>query len=260
MGRMGQTRDNGTGKQCGSHVDYVVEGALPSNSLELGDLVTGGAPLRAGLVKIPIRASELLPRVTCSPREGWGGRADDVRWFDSLARWAPMVRVDQCHGKWGKSRDYPVYDDVLDYLREIPPDVMRLAGWYVEWCLEAQQRMKSLPARLRSELLSVKAEYPVLGKIFHQVQELRMERFAEDAVERLAEFSEDERPQVRQSAVAAASKLLEMRDKKLDREAASAPSTSVGGGFTVNVNIAQMLGDTSAVGVQGEIVDAKRGD
>lgn len=255
---MGQTRDNGAGKQCGSHVDYVVEGALPCDSLER--LILDGERIRGGLVKIPIRQSELLPKVTSAPRDGWGAPLNDVCWFDSLARWAPMVRVGQCHSSWGKARDYPVYDDVLDYLREIPQDIIRLAGWYVDWCLEAQGRMRSLPARLRSEVLSIRAEYPVLGKIFHQVQELRKERFAEDAIERLAEFSEDDRIQVRQSAVTAASKLVEMQDRKLDREAINAPQTGVAGGFTLSVNIAQMLGGDaggSAVNVQGEVVDAE---
>lgn len=261
MGRMGQTRDNGTGKQFGSHVDYVVEGALPSNSQIV---VCDGDTIRGSLTTIPVRASEMLPRPRGVPHDGWGAELDDPRWLDALLHWVPLIRVGQCRNSWGKARDYPSYESTIDYLYEIPQPIIRLAGWYVEWCLEASGRMKDLPPRLRTELLSVKAEYPILSAIFHHVQSVRAERFAENALERLAEFSEDDSPMVRQSAVSAAARLLDLHDKKLDREAMAAPQNATGGNFTLNINIAQMLGKAAVAGggdvcVSGEIINSEAG-
>jgi hypothetical protein len=234
---MGQTRDTGSGKQFGSHVDYVAEGAVPSGSME----IIGEVEIADGSLTVPYSPSLLVRAVRSAPKNGWGARMDDPMWMETLMLYSPHILPGRCHTTWGKARKYPVYDTVAEYLHEVPLDIVRLVAWYVRWCEIGEGRYKDLPHQMRIELHAARGEYPVCGAIMSFAEEMRTNQMSGNALERLVEFSEDDRPFLRQSAVAAASKLVDFKERRDAANAAHEGPTG-GGGLTLSVNIAAMLG------------------
>ena len=251
---MGQTRDNGSGKQFGSHVDYVVEGVVPFGSLD----VVGAGDVQERSLSVPYRPSRLVRAVRSAPKGGWGAPMDDPMWMDTMMLYAPHIVPGRCHSNWGKSRNYPVYDTVMEYLQEVPLDILRLTAWYVRWCEAGEGRYKDLPQQMRIELHAARGEYPVCGAIMNYAEEMRLNQMSGNALERLVEFSEDDRPFLRQSAVAAASKLVDFKERR-DAAKSVQESSVGGGGLTLSVNIAAMLGAAMPVAEikSVEVVDEK---
>lgn len=256
---MGQRRDNGKGKQCGSHVDYVVEGALPSGSVTVR---TGMAvPTRVTGNAVPIRPSKYMHGITVFPGGGSDGLDDidaDAVLFPQIAGWDAAVCT---RSKTGMHSTLPQYDTADDYLREVPIDARRVVAWYVRW-LETGKRVRELPDGFMRMLQPLRYEYLVLGRICDIAEKARLSRMRTEALERLAEYSADERIPVRQSAVAAAGKVLDHLDRRDEMEAErGASSSGGGGGITLSVNIAAMLGGAGAASVGGaaEVVDMSVG-
>lgn len=246
---MGQRRDNGTGKQFGSHVDYVVEGALPSGSLS----VFQSAPTAVATCDVVIRPSRYLTKITVRPGGGSDGFDDidaDAVLFPMLAGWAP----ESCtRSKGGSRTKLPVFDTAEGYLLEVPPDVRKIAAWYILW-LDRGKRVRELPDGFLRMLSPLRYEYFVIGRLCDIAEKARRTRMRDDALERLEEYGKDDRLPARQSAVAAAGKILEHLDRRDEMEG-NMGSSGHGGGFTLAVNIAAMIGGGETK-VVSEVVDA----
>lgn len=250
---MGQTRDTGKGKQSGSHVDYVVEGALPENA-ETQVVVREPADSMA-VVSVPIRPSKFLTELAVVP--------DGMEDVDAMGILLPMTvgldpsmcaRISVNHKVGIAGR--PVYETVEEYLREVPEYILKMVAWYILF-LETGKRVRELPQGFMRQVVAACGEYLVLGRLRDLAEKAREEMRRLSALDKLDDYSDDDRIQVRQSAVAAASKMVEHIDKREELRGGVAEQHR-GGGFTLQVNVAAMLGkdDKPKVVESVEVIDA----
>lgn len=248
---MGQRRDNGTGKQFGSHVDYVVEGALPANTMSV-------ARKSSPVAVVKVRPSKYMKTVPIVPGGGTDGFDDldaDAVLFPMIAGWdAGVCAKEKRPGMGIMKSKLPVYDSAEEYLQEVPGHIRKAVAWYVTW-LDAGKKMRDLPTGYRRMLAPVRKEYQILGRICELAETMRTEQIRDRALDRLLEFSEDDRLPVRQCAVNAAGKILEHMDKRDELMGIGNNNAGVGGGFTLSVNIAAMIGGGETK-VVSEVVDA----
>lgn len=238
-------------------MDYVVHGALPHGA----DVVVA-APQAAdvpAVASVPIRPSKFLKEVRIIPGGGEDGFGD----IDADGILFPLVEgmeASLCtRSRGGKASKYPVYDTAEEYLLEVPEDIRKMVAWYVQWCGSCQ-KVRSLPPGFLFQLEPVRREYLVLGRLIRIAEKTRAEMMRAQVLEKLVDYSADDRIPVRQSAVAAAGKVLDHLDRRDEIEAlesAGSAGNSGGGGFTLSINIAAMIG--GGVGNNGisEVIDAK---
>lgn len=185
---MGQTRDNGIGKQYGSHVDYKVRGELPvgfvGEAEEKWDLpivrrLRNGMKLR-------------LPR-KYDKAEDWRGVVGGALLGIDVQEMWPTER------QKGK---IPRFPDVDCYLAELPDDVCIVVGWYLRF-VEEGRRFKDLPEGYLSQISGLSRYYPAVRCAIEHALEARKWAQRAETMDYLMDYATDTEETVRSSAVRA---------------------------------------------------------